>query len=236
MKFGVSLAVDPQTAVQLASKIGFDGVELRAPMPDIAGIRQCFVDSRVEVCCVATSIDDLNIRTTDELKRCIDAAVSINCARVKLAIRPKRFLNGVELGDWLLPLDDHAASAGVTLLIENGAVLPSSAAMWSLLDRLEYSSIACAWHLTKTNLKQAPAIVVPTLNHRIQYVSIHDPAEVQTSAKDFIHRLRGIGYDGFVTVELDSQGDDLRVALENTIALLRQWSQMSEKVESVVRK
>jgi hypothetical protein len=136
---------------------------------------------------------------------------------------------GMALGEWLAPIADHALGRGITLVVCNDATLTSARLMWTMLERLRHPAVACCWDIhnaaraystgstDSTSSPQArsgqagesPAVSVPTLNSQIRYACVGTvPALAVPTPREpgsgcdvqlFLTRLRGIGYDGYVT-------------------------------------
>ena len=162
---------------------------------------------------------DPNARRATELHAFIDAADRLGCHVVKIfdtQVRPgqSRAAAGVALGDWLLPLADYAADRDVVIAIENALSFRASKELWSILDRLQHPSITCCWDVFNAALiGESPYFSVPVLNSKIAYTQVKDAklgplgatlcklGEGDVPVEKFITRLKGVGYNGFVTVE-----------------------------------
>lgn len=267
MKFAFSTVGCPKwdfdTIVARAREYGYDGVEIRgflnesiltAANPfltDPAKLRKMFESAGVEICCLASSIAMTQKRRRDEvlagdLRKFIDTAEALGCPLVKVfdaQVRPgqTRAGAGVELGDWLLPLGDYAAERGVSIVIENALSFRAAKEMWSILDRLQHPSIACCWDVFNAALiGETPAVSVPTLNSKIQYVHVKDAklgslgatycklGEGDVPVEKMIIRLRGVGFSGFVTVEWEKAWlpglAEPEEVLPDSVTKLREWA------------
>lgn len=199
----------------------------------------------------------------EELKQFIDTAAAIGCPLVKVfdaMVVPGSFFNparmgvrsrshtGLALGDWLLPLGDYAAEHGVTIVVENALSFRDAKEMWMILDRLSHPSIACCWDLFNAALiGEAPAISVPTLNSKIQYTQVKDAklgplgasycklGEGDVQVQKFLIRLKGIGYNGFVSLEWEKAwlpniaGPE--EILPDSIKKMREWTKPQSEEE-----
>lgn len=193
-------------------------------LTDPAKIRREFAAAGVEIACLASSIAYSGNKKTDaqlagDLRKYIDTAADIGTPLVKVfdtQVRAgqTRGSAGVALGDWLLPIADYAAGKDITIVIENALSFRQSKEMWSILDRLSHPAIACCWDVFNAALiGESPLISVPTLNSRIAYAQIKDAkfgplgasycklGQGDVKGEQFITRLRGIGFEGHVTVE-----------------------------------
>src|SRR5882724_8784872 len=115
--------------------------------------------------------------------------------------------------------------------------------MWSILDRLQHPAIACCWDVFNAALiGESPYISVPTLNSKIAYCQIKDAKFGQLGASycklgdgdvdgaTFITRLRGIGYEGYVTVEWEKAWlpglAEPEEILPDAVKKLKEWQQL----------
>jgi sugar phosphate isomerase/epimerase len=155
-----------------------------------------------------------------ELRRGIEVAGQVGCGIVKLLDTPvhrgqSAGETAVEMGEWLLPLADLAAARGVTLVLENALYFRRAKDLWMLLESINHPAVGAAWDLRHgVEAGESPAVAVPTLNLRIRYARV---AEVSGGVvEEFVRRLRGVGYGGYVTV-----GGG--VLTEEGVARLRGW-------------
>ena len=187
-----------------------------------------------------------NAALAEDVRKYIDFAQRIGCPYVKIfdtQVMPgqSRAQAGIQFGDWLLPLGDYAAQHDVVLLVENALSFRDSKELWFILDRLQHPSLACCWDLFNAALiGEAPAISVPTLNSRIQYTQVKDAklgplgasycklGEGDVEVANFIKRLRGIGYDGWMCFEWEKAWlpniAEPEEILPDSINKLREWS------------
>ncbi len=193
-------------------------------LTDPEKIKGEFAAAGIEIACLASSIaftgkKKIDAQLGSDLKKYIDTAVAIGTPLVKVfdtQVRAgqTRSSAGVALGDWLLPIADYAADRDITIVIENALSFRQSKEMWTILDRLSHPAIACCWDVFNAALiGESPLISVPTLNSRIGYTQIKDAkfgplganycklGDGDVKGDQFITRLRGIGYEGYVTVE-----------------------------------
>jgi sugar phosphate isomerase/epimerase len=158
-------------------------------------------------------------------------------------VRPgqNRASAGVALGDWLLPLGDYAAERDVTIVVENALSIRTAKEMWAILDRLSHPAVACCWDVFNAALVgERPAVSVPTLNTRIAYTQVKDAklgplgatycklGEGDVAVENFVVRLRGIGYEGYVTVEWEKAWlpalAEPEEVLPDAVAKLKKWA------------
>jgi sugar phosphate isomerase/epimerase len=191
-----------------------------------------------------------------DLRRFIETAAALECGLVKIfdsEVQPGSFFvpsrmgnqsrstAGVALGDWLLPLGDYAAEHEVVIVVENALSFRSSKEMWSILDRLNHPSIACCWDVfNAAQIGESPYLSVPTLNNKIQYTQVKDAllgplganycklGEGDVPVQKFLTRLKGIGYEGWVSVEWEKAWlpniAEPEEILPDSIKKLREWT------------
>jgi sugar phosphate isomerase/epimerase len=236
------------------SQASIGNVFLTAP----AKLRDEFPATGIELACLSSEIAFTgNARTdaaqADHLKRYLDTAAAVGSARVKVRdvqthAGVSKLSAAVAMGDWLLPLGDYAADREVTIVIENTITLRRAREMWAVLDRLAHPAIACSWNVLSAALAgESPWVSVPVLNSKIAYARIADAKITPAGAAycplgdgdvpgaQFITRLRGIGYGGYVTVNQPSEVAD-EADLSNAIAKLNAWMQLGVEVAKPARK
>jgi sugar phosphate isomerase/epimerase len=240
MKFAFSTVACPEwdfeTLCARGKEYGYDGIEVRGFLnesiltasniflTDPAKLRSMLKYHGLSICCLASSIAMKGKKKTDRMaaddcRRYIDTAAAVGCPLVKIfdtEVRPgqNRASAAIELGDWLLPLGDYAASRDIVIVVENALSFRSAKEMWLILDRLQHPSIACCWDVFNAALiGESPYISVPTLNSKIQYAQVKDAklgplgasfcklGEGDVAVEKFLTRLMGIGYAGWVTFE-----------------------------------
>jgi len=271
MKFAFSTVSSPkwdfQTLVTKAKEYGYDGIEIRGSrdqsiqtasdifLTDTAKVRSLFSGAGVEICCVASSIayspkKHESILRAAQLRDYIDTAQALGCPWVKIfdaEAKPgvSRSMLAAELGDWLLPLGDYAAEAGVGILVENSLSFRTAKEMWTILDRINHPSIGCCWDIFNAALLgETPAVSVPVLNSKIQYAQVKDAkfgplgaaycklGEGDVQVQKFIKKLRGIGFEGYVTLEWEKAWlpnlAEPEEILPDSIAKLRKWNEKLE--------
>ena len=187
-------------------------------------IRSVFDHSGIEICCLASSIamtqnKKKDAEAADELRLYVDTAQKLGCPIVKIfdtQVKPgrSRASTGVLLGDWLMPLADYAADHDIVIGVENALSFRNAKEMWSIVDRVNHPSLGVAWDLMNAAMVgEFAAYSVPTLNSKIVYTQVKDAklgalgitycklGEGDAQVRNFMRRLRGVGYDGYVTLE-----------------------------------
>jgi len=232
-------------------------------LSDPKKIRAMFQYHGIEIACLASSIWMSGSKRTDRknadgVRQFIDTAVEVGCPLVKVfdsMVEPggplrlgnhSRSASVISLGDWLLPLGDYAAERDVTIVVENALSFRGSKEMWLILDRLNHPSIACCWDVLNAALiGETPAVSVPTLNSKIQYTQVKDAklgplgaaycklGEGDVKVQNFMIRLMGIGYDGYVTLEWEKAWlpniAEPEEILPDSAKKLREWSKGNDE-------
>ena len=222
---------------------------------DPAKLRQQFEGAGVELCCLASSVAMMqnkrrDAKQADELRLYIDLAQRLGCRMVKIfdtQVKPgwSRESTGVLLGNWLVPLADYAAEHDVCVAVENALSFRNAKEMWSIVDRINHPSVGVAWDLFNAAMVgEGPAYSVPTLNSKIVYAQVKDAkfgplgatyvkiGEGDVKVREFVRRLRGVGYEEYVTVEWEKAwlpnlaGPE--EILPDAIAKLREWDKKLE--------
>jgi sugar phosphate isomerase/epimerase len=271
MKFAFSTvscpAWDFEQVASRAKEYGYDGVEVRAFangavltaanvfLTDPAKLQRLFADAGVELCCIASSVAMTQEKrkdraVADELRTHVDIAQAVGCPTVKIfdtQVKPgrSRAVTGVMFGDWLLPLADYAAQAGVCIAVENALSFRNAKELWAIVDRMNHPSVGVAWDLFNAAMAgEPPSYSVPTLNSKIVYTQLKDAklgplgatyvklGEGDCKVRDFLRRLRGVGYEGYVTLEWEKAWlpnlAEPEEILPDAITKLREWATAHE--------
>lgn len=219
-------------------------------LSDPVKVKRTFQSAGIEIACLASSIAMKGKRKPDEqsagdLRKYIDVAQAIGCPMVKLFdthLKPGQDRAGaaVAMGQWLVPLGDYAAEHDVMLVVENMLSFRNSKEMWMMLDMNSHPAVGACWDVFNAALVgESPYISVPTLNSRIQYTQVKDAklgslgatlcplGEGDVQVKTFLTRLRGIGYEGYVTFEWEKAWlpniSGPEIALPLAVKTLKEW-------------
>jgi sugar phosphate isomerase/epimerase len=219
-----------------------------------------FKSAGVEIACLGSSIffhgdRSRDIAGADELRKHLELAAKLNCGLVKILdtrVRPgqDRIAAGIAMARWLLPLADEAAGRGIAIVIENALSFRTAREMWTILEAVPHPSVGLCWDVcTAAQAGERPAVSVPMLNSRIFHAHVRDaklegggPAycklgEGDVAVQNFLTRLMGIGYNGYVVVELDKASlsglPEPETVLPEAIAQLKKWTQPVEKAKPV---
>ena len=230
---------------------------------DIRKVRSAFDSAGIRVACLSSSIAMSGKKRKDaqaaaDLVRYVDAAHALDCSLVKIfdmQVNPgqSRAEAAGHLAKWLSPMGDYAADHGVTLVIENALSFRNSKEMWLILEMLNHPAVAVCWDLFNAALVgEPPSVSVPTLNNRIQYVHVKDATlgplgasfcklgEGNVRVEDFIRRLKGIGYTGWVTFEWEKAWlpnlAEPEEILPDAATKLKQWTKPADAEEAETKK
>lgn len=246
-------AFSNESSLTAANVFLTDPDKLRRLFAD-AGVEICCVASSIAM----TQSKRQDAVLTADLRRHIDVARQIGCPVVKIfdtEVKPgsvlmpwrgqSRYGAGVALSDWLAPLADYAGDRGVIIAVENALSFRNSKELWTIVDRLNHPSVGIAWDLFNAAMVgESPSYSVPTLNSKIVYTQLKDAkfgplgatlvkvGEGEVKIRDFLRRLRGVGYEGYVTVEWErawlANLAPAEEVLPHAIGKLREWSKQLE--------
>jgi sugar phosphate isomerase/epimerase len=206
----------------------------------------------IAVACLSSSITMAGRKRQDaqsarDLVRFIDAAEQLGCRFVKISdtqVRPgqSRAEAATALAQWLVPMGDYAADKNVTILIENLLSFRNAKELWVILETLNHPAVAACWDVFNAAvIGEWPSVSVPTLNSRIQFTQVKDAqlgslganfcklGEGDVRLADFFKRLRGIGYDGWVSFEwekawLPNIAGEPEEMLPDALKKMRDWT------------
>ena len=273
MKFAFSTLAAPSwdfaTIAARAKEYGYDGVEIRGFLneslltasniflSDPRKVRELFKEQTIQIACLSSSIAFSANRRRDkqsaqDLMTFIDTARTLDCPMVKISdtqMRPgqSRDEAAASLAQWLSPLGDYAAEHDVTIVIENLLSFRHAKELWLILEMLSHPAVAACWDVFNAALiGEVPAISVPTLNNRIQYVQVKDATlgplgasfgklgEGNVRVQDLLKRLMGIGYEGWVSFEwekawLPNMIGEPQDMLPDAIKKMREWTKPPEE-------
>jgi sugar phosphate isomerase/epimerase len=229
---------DLQEIARQASALGYPAVELLDADPDrptpaiehlrrdpaAAGeaLREAGVDPVAFTLRHALHTSDRHDRDRQvrRIRDAIDLAARLECPRVCLqpSDSPPARDHDIALrniGEVLPGLTSLAATRGITLLIENGGVIPSSRDLWWLLDAAEHPALRCCWNpCPAAMVGERPSLSVPRLGRRMlatRLADIHDdpagrparldvPGQGEFDFVGYLDLLGGITFTGDLIV------------------------------------
>jgi fatty-acyl-CoA synthase len=219
-----------------------------------AGIEICCLASSISM----SQDKRKDAAAADELRLYIDTAQKLGCPMVKIfdtQVQPgsvfmpwkgqSRLGAGLAMSNWLTPLADYAGENGVIIAIENALSFRNAKELWMVVDRLNHPSVGIAWDLLNAAMVgEFPAYSVPTLNSKIVYTQVKDAklgalgvtytklGEGDAQVRNFVRRLRGVGYEGYVTLEWEKAWLPNLLGpeeiLPDSIAKLKEWDKKLE--------
>lgn len=224
-------------------------------LTDPAKMRRAFEGAGVEIACLSSSVAMGHDRKKNEamahdLRQYVDMARRIGCGLVKLfdtQLRPGQSWEQAAgaLGRWVEPLADYAADQGVGLAVENALSFRRARELWMALEATCNPNVGAGWDLfNAAQVGERPSISVPVLNSRIVYAQVKDAkfgplgavycklGEGDAQVKNFMIRLMGIGYAGYVSVEWEKAWlpniAEPEEILPDSIAKLKEWTKPFE--------
>jgi len=230
---------------------------------DVEKVKSSFTAAGVEVAALASAISyrssaNEDGRSAKAIEKLIEVAQQIGCPMVKIRdgqVRRGQMRSAVATGmaRWLTPAADMASACGVSIAIKNCCGFRTAEQMWLLLELIEQPSVGCCWDVLKAQVAgEGPVLSVPMLNSRIFCVEVNDAkiaesgpqycnlGEGDVQLAKFLTRLQGIGYDGWVTLALESSST-VGQATNGGVFIdarqkLRQWTQPKPTASSSVVK
>lgn len=224
MKIGFSSQVCPgwdlATIIDHASKLGFDGVELRGlrgelnlPLvPELAAdptsVRARLEEKGVELVCLGASETLGAPRVRDAAKEkaalfdYLELAGTLGCKYVRILAGEARrseshHVTLARIAEQLRSLAPVAARHRVTLLIENGGDFPGSEDLWFLMDAVNHPAIRCCWNqCAAMTVRERATNSIPRLANKIDLVHLCDAVFTE---QGLLREYRSLG-DGDVEI------------------------------------
>jgi sugar phosphate isomerase/epimerase len=195
-------------------------------LSDPLKVRNIFKAHGVEPVCLSTSLsfhqgDESAARNTlSQVKRDLDLAAQIGCSYVRVfgsLVEPgeNRIVVMRRIGERLRVVAEYASAVGVRVLAENAGSFSKAKDWWHIMNLIDHPMIGLSWNVANAAAAGEPASVsVPMLNSRVSLVKVKDTHVGEGSGfvplgdgtvgiEPFIHRLMGIGYQGYMSVEWD---------------------------------
>lgn len=192
-------------------------------------IRKIFTGAGIEPICLSTSLalhhkDPGHLHQARlEITHQIEAAAEMGCPFVRIfplqvGIGENRREVVARIAAAVAPLADKAGEHGVQLLFENAGSFCSSKEWWWLLDIVEHPMVGLLWNIANAAAAdlndRGGWVSVSTLNSRIRLAKVKDTrlgegsgfcqlGDGDVGIRNFVKRLMGIGYEGYITVEWD---------------------------------
>ncbi|MGA2500519.1 MAG: sugar phosphate isomerase/epimerase [Tepidisphaeraceae bacterium] len=222
-------------------------------LTDPAKVRELFARAGAAIACLSTSVAMTGDKGRDrlaatDLRHSIDVAATLGTGYVKifdLQLRPgqNREAAAAAMGQWLRPLADYAAEKSLKILVENQLSFRRASELWLIIETAAHPAVAACWDVLNAALAgERPAVSVPTLNSRIELVQVKDAYLRDVGANycklgdgdlrvpELVNRLKGIGYDGWISFEFEKAWlanlAEPEESLAQAIAVLREMCGM----------
>lgn len=180
----------------------------------------------VEPVCLSTSIS-LHHRVTSQQRaaqlavgRAIEFAAEMGCPAVRVFaydVDPGQSPDAAmrAIAEQALPLVEKAGEAGLQLLFENAGSFSRAKQWWWLFNLINHPMLGMVWNVANAAASgESVAVSVPMLHSRIRIAKAKDLVVGEGSGfvqlgdgtvgiDKLVKRLRGIGFDGWISVEWD---------------------------------
>jgi sugar phosphate isomerase/epimerase len=208
-------------------------------LTDSAKVADVFSKAGIEPMCLSTSIalhhkhDTPARQAMKQAREAIDLAAALGCPYVRLfghEVRPgdNRRSTIIRIAERASELADRAGEKGVQVLLENAGSYNTAKEWWWVFNLISNPMVGMCWNVANAaSAGEPPSVSVPNLNSRIRVAKVKD-ADIGSGSgfvqlgdgtceiPQFIKRLMGIGFNGYITVEWDRLwlGDALAPAEE----------------------
>ena len=198
-------------------------------LSDPAKIRDIFEASGIRPVCLSTSASlhdrDLGASkaTYYEVIKHLELASKIGAPMVRIfgqKVEPNETRSVVlqRIASRVLPLAERAGELGIELLFENAGSFSVAKEWWWLLNLINHPMVGLSWNLATAAAADAAerggGMAVTMLHSRIKLVKVKDTkigqgigftplGEGDMNVPLFLKKLRGIGYEGPISVEWD---------------------------------
>ena len=193
---------------------------------DTQKVRDILGEHDIEPVCLATSLcmhyrnHGLAHQAIWQAKQYLTMAAEIGCPAVRIfghEVEPGEARRDViqRIASHVAPLAQIAGDLGIRLLFENAGSINRAKEWWWLFNQIQHPMMGLSWNVANAACAgEGPAVSVPALNSRIALAKVKDTivgegagylplGEGNIEIEQFINRLLGIGYDGYVVVEWD---------------------------------
>lgn len=198
-------------------------------LSDASRVAEIFADKGIKPICLSTSIC-MHHRKTDHAHRAkfeafkaLETAAEIGCDAIRIfgnEVTPGESRRNTlkRIAEHTLELTDKAEDLGVQILFENSGSFAVAKEWWWTLDLIEHPMVGMLWNIANSvaadDADEGGWVSVSTLNSRIRIAKIKDARIGQASGylplgegtvglPTFLRRLRGVGFDGYLSVEWD---------------------------------
>lgn len=235
-------------------------------LSDPAKVRSILQGEGIEPVCLSTSAAlhhrELGASKTEyyEIVKYLETAAAIGCPFVRiygLKVMPGENRNSViqRIASRVPPLAEKATELGVQLLFENAGSFCMAKEWWWLLNLVNHPMVGLCWNVANAAAadpnERGGGMAVTMLNSRIRLAKVKDTkfgegvgflplGDGDVNLQLFLKKLRGIGYDGYLSVEWDRAWlASLAPAEEHlpaALATLKKWMAEIDELMATGRK
>lgn len=253
--------VELRTLGEAGGKIASDPA-----LSDPAKVRAALAAAGVEPVCLSTSAAlhhrELGASKTEyyEIVKYMETAAAIGCPLVRiygLNVMPGENRNAViqRIASRVPALAEKAVELGVQLLFENAGSFSAAKEWWWLLNLVDHPMVGMSWNVANAAAadpnERGGGMAVTMLNSRIKLVKVKDTkfgegvgflplGEGDVNIELFLKKLRGIGYDGYISVEWDRAWLPSLAPAEEylplALATLKKWTAQIDELMAEGRK
>ncbi len=218
-----------------------------------AGIRRQFRDAGVDLICLSTGValhykkEFERHQAMNTARHCIDLAAELGAPQVRMfgyQIYPGELKAPAlrRLCDRFTSIAEYAEQSGIEILIENAGTFARSKELWGLMQEIDHPLVNVCWNVANgATVGESPLTSVSVLHSRIRLAKVKDTeigdgsgfvplGEGNVGVERFIEILRGIGYDGYISVEWDKAWlpslAEPEEYLPQAIATLQEWMRL----------
>lgn len=195
-------------------------------LTDTAKVVEAYRKANIEPMCLSTSIalhhknDTESRKAMKQAREAIDLAAALGCPYVRLfghEVRPgdNRRATIIRIAQRASELADKAGEQGVQVLLENAGSYNTAKEWWWVFNLISNPMVGMCWNVANAaSAGEPPAVSVPNLNSRIRVAKVKD-ADIGSGSgfvqlgdgscqiQQFVKRLMGVGFNGYITVEWD---------------------------------
>ncbi len=233
--YQIAAEMDVPTIIDLCSKTGIEGVELRTTHAHgvevelggdaRAAVRKQFEDSSVELAGLGSAFE-YQSADPDELRANIDGtkeycrlAADVGAPGVK--VRPNKFAEGVpkektieQIGLSLRECGEFAAGLGVQIRLEvHGKETCHPPYVKQMMDVADHDNVFVCWNSNQADLDETGSIDkhFDMLKDKIALVHVRDICLPEYPWKHLLTRLKDMGYEGYTLAEIPANEDPERI-------------------------
>lgn len=212
--------------VELRTLDGSAGIASDPALSDAKKVRDVLRVFAIEPVCISTSVALHHSDTTDArnamvlANRYLQMAADMGCPYVRFfghEVRPgdSRQSAMQRIAERMNELARKGSSLGVQVLMENAGSFNRAKEWWWIFNLVDHPMTGLVWNVANAAAAgESAAVSVSTLNSRIRLAKVKDTnvgegsgytalGEGTVGIENFVKRLLGIGFNGYITVEWD---------------------------------